>query len=47
MDMFRRDVRAVNPKCSIIELDLISGAGVGEWLSFISAKIKEKRGYAG
>jgi len=43
MEVFRRDVRSLNPKCSIVELDLISGSGVDEWLSFVSAKLEEKR----
>ena len=47
VEMFRRDVRALNPKCPIIELDLTSGAGVDEWLSFVEAKLEAKRSYAG
>ena len=43
MELFRRDVRSINPKCKIIELDLMSGAGIGDWLSFVSAKLEEKR----
>ena len=46
MDMFRRDVRSLNPKSPIIELDLISGAGMDEWLSFVSSRAMEKRGHA-
>ena len=47
MEMFRKDVRSLNPKCPIIELDLISGAGMDEWLSFVSVKLEEKRRNAG
>ena len=47
MDMFRRDVRTLNPKCPIIELDLITGAGMDEWVSFISSKLEGKRRYVG
>ena len=47
MEMFRRDVRGLNPQSPILELDLTSGAGVDEWLSFISSKIEEKRGDVG
>jgi len=47
MEMFQRDLRSLNPKCSIVELDLMSGAGVDGWLSFISAKLKDKRRNAG
>jgi hydrogenase nickel incorporation protein HypB len=43
MEMFRRDVRSLNPTCPIIELDLMSGGGVDEWLSFISGRLEEKR----
>ena len=46
MEMFRRDVRSLNPRCPIVELDLMSGAGLDEWLSFVSAKLEEKRGNA-
>jgi hydrogenase nickel incorporation protein HypB len=46
-EMFRRDVRSLNPKCPIIELDLTSGEGIDQWLSFVSAKIEEKRRHAG
>jgi hydrogenase nickel incorporation protein HypB len=45
VEMFRRDVRSLNPKCPIIEIDLMSGDGIGEWLSIISARIEEKRGH--
>ena len=47
MEMFRQDVRFLNPKCSIVELDLMSGAGLDEWLSFVTAKLEEKRRNAG
>ena len=47
VEIFRRDVRALNPKSPIVELDLVSGAGVDKWISFISAKIAEKRRHAG
>ena len=47
MEMFRRDVQNLNPKCPIVELDLISGAGIDKWLSFVSAKVEKKRNYAG
>ena len=46
-ELFLRDVRSLNPKSPIIELDLISGAGVGEWTSFLSGRMKEKRARAG
>ena len=47
MEIFRRDVRSLNPKCPIVELDLMSGAGIDEWLSFISTKLEAKRRNAG
>ena len=46
-ELFLRDVRSLNPKSPIIELDLISGAGVGDWTSFLSDRMKEKRARAG
>ena len=46
-ELFLRDVRSLNPKSPIIELDLISGAGVEEWTSFLSGRMKEKRARAG
>ena len=45
-ELFLRDVRALNPKSPIIELDLISGAGVGEWVSFLSERLREKKNNA-
>ena len=47
MEMFRRDVRSLNPKSPIVELNLMSGTGIDEWLSFISTKLQEKRHHAG
>jgi len=47
MELFHRDVRSLNPKCPIIELDLISGVGLDEWVSFISSKLEGKRRNAG
>jgi hydrogenase nickel incorporation protein HypB len=44
-ELFLRDVRSLNPKSPIIELDLISGAGVEEWVSFLSRRLKEKRSH--
>ncbi|MDR1874073.1 MAG: hydrogenase nickel incorporation protein HypB [Synergistaceae bacterium] len=46
-EMFVNDVRSLNPRAPILELDLTSGAGVGAWVSFVSEKIKEKRSHAG
>jgi hydrogenase nickel incorporation protein HypB len=45
-EMFSRDVRSLNPKSPIIELDLISGAGVDTWVSFLSRRLEEKRAHA-
>ena len=47
MEMFRRDVRLLNPKCPIIELDLMSGAGLDKWVSFVSSKLEGKRCHVG
>jgi hydrogenase nickel incorporation protein HypB len=44
-ELFLRDVRSLNPKSPVIELDLISGAGVEEWTSFLSGRLKEKRAH--
>ncbi|MDR1622188.1 MAG: hydrogenase nickel incorporation protein HypB [Synergistaceae bacterium] len=44
-ELFLRDVRSLNPKCPVIELDLISGAGVEEWVSFLSGRLEEKRAH--
>jgi hydrogenase nickel incorporation protein HypB len=46
-DLFLRDVRGLNPRSPIIELDLNSGAGVGAWISFISDRLGGKRSHAG
>jgi hydrogenase nickel incorporation protein HypB len=50
-EMFMRDVRSLNPRAPVIELGLTdSGAGdsgVGEWISFVSEKMREKRSHAG
>jgi hydrogenase nickel incorporation protein HypB len=45
-ELFLRDVRSINPKSPVIELDLISGAGIEEWISFIAGRLKEKRAHA-
>ena len=45
--LFLRDVKSLNPNSSIIELDLISGAGAGEWTSFISGQLRGKRAHDG
>jgi len=45
-EMFLRDVRGINPKSPIIELDLISGTGIGEWISFLSGRLQEKKSNA-
>jgi hydrogenase nickel incorporation protein HypB len=42
-DLFMRDVRALNPRAPVLELDLTSGGGVGEWISFIAGRLKDKR----
>jgi hydrogenase nickel incorporation protein HypB len=41
-ELFRRDVKSLSPRSPIIELDLMSGAGLDQWLSFVSSKVKEK-----
>jgi hydrogenase nickel incorporation protein HypB len=46
-DMFTGDVRSLNPKAPIMELDLMSGAGLDKWISFVSEKAGEKRSHAG
>ena len=46
-EMFLRDVRSLNPRSPLMELDLVSGSGLENWLTFISEKIREKRAYAG
>jgi hydrogenase nickel incorporation protein HypB len=43
MEMFRRDVRSLNPRCPIIELDLTSDAGLDQWLSFVWDRVEGKR----
>ncbi|MDR1376785.1 MAG: hydrogenase nickel incorporation protein HypB [Synergistaceae bacterium] len=45
-ELFLRDVRSLNPKTPIIELDSISGTGVEEWVSFLSDRLRRKRAYA-
>jgi hydrogenase nickel incorporation protein HypB len=45
-ELFLRDVRSLNPKAPIIELDSISGAGVEEWVSFLSDRLRRKRAHA-
>jgi hydrogenase nickel incorporation protein HypB len=45
-ELFLRDVRSLNPRCPIMELDLLSGAGVEVWVSFLSRQLREKRGHA-
>jgi hydrogenase nickel incorporation protein HypB len=42
-DLFTRDVRSLNPRAPILELNLTSGEGIGQWISFISGRLKEKR----
>jgi hydrogenase nickel incorporation protein HypB len=45
-DLFIRDVRSLNTKAPILELNLISGEGVDRWVSFVSGCLKEKRANA-
>jgi hydrogenase nickel incorporation protein HypB len=45
-ELFLGDVRSINPRCPIIELDLLSGAGVEKWVSFLSQRLEEKRAHA-
>ncbi len=45
-EMFVRDIHSLNPKASLMELDLTSGAGLDGWVSFISEKAKAKRSHA-
>ncbi|MDR1649008.1 MAG: hydrogenase nickel incorporation protein HypB [Synergistaceae bacterium] len=45
-DLFVRDVRSLNPKAPILELNLTSGEGIERWLSFVSERLKEKRANA-
>ena len=42
-DLFLRDIRALNPKALIMELDLTSDAGLESWLAFIAGRLEEKR----
>ncbi|MDR2175136.1 MAG: hydrogenase nickel incorporation protein HypB [Synergistaceae bacterium] len=42
-ELFLRDVKSLNPKSPIVELDLTTGAGVDEWLSFLTDRLAEKR----
>jgi hydrogenase nickel incorporation protein HypB len=42
-DLFVRDVRSLNPKAPLLELDLTSGEGIGQWTSFILERLKAKR----
>ena len=44
-ELFLKDVRSLNPKGKIIELDLLSGAGMDEWMDFLSERIREKRSH--
>ncbi|MDR2528785.1 MAG: hydrogenase nickel incorporation protein HypB [Synergistaceae bacterium] len=41
--LFARDVKALNPKAPIMELDLTSGAGLESWIAFIAKRLEEKR----
>ena len=41
--LFMRDVRSLNPRAPILELNLTSGEGIDQWTSFISERLKEKR----
>ncbi|MDR2137290.1 MAG: hydrogenase nickel incorporation protein HypB [Synergistaceae bacterium] len=45
-ELFLQDVRSLNPGCPIIELDLLSGAGIEKWVSFLSERLREKRAHA-
>ncbi|MDR1378064.1 MAG: hydrogenase nickel incorporation protein HypB [Synergistaceae bacterium] len=45
-EMFLRDVRSLNPKAPVIELDLLSGTGIEKWVSFLSERLREKRAHA-
>jgi hydrogenase nickel incorporation protein HypB len=42
-DLFIRDVRSLNPRAPIMELNLTSGEGIGQWVSFVSARLQEKK----
>lgn len=46
-EMFLRDVRSLNPRGPLMEIDLMSGAGLSQWIAFISDKAREKRTHAG
>jgi hydrogenase nickel incorporation protein HypB len=41
--MFTRDVKSLNPRAPVLELNLTSGEGIGQWISFISERLKRKR----
>jgi hydrogenase nickel incorporation protein HypB len=45
-ELFTRDVRSLNPRAPILELNLTSGEGIGQWASFISGRLREKRANA-
>jgi hydrogenase nickel incorporation protein HypB len=41
-EMFERDVRSLNPDAPVFSLNLKSGEGVAEWVSFIAERLKGK-----
>ncbi|MCL2011082.1 MAG: hydrogenase nickel incorporation protein HypB [Synergistaceae bacterium] len=46
-ELFLKDVKSLNPQSPVIELDLTSGAGIEDWISFLYARLEEKRAHAG
>lgn len=42
MEMLKKDLSSLNPIAPLLELDLIGGAGIDDWISFIEKRIEEK-----
>jgi hydrogenase nickel incorporation protein HypB len=42
-ELFLRDVKSINPKSPVIELDLTTGEGIDKWVSFLIDRLREKR----
>ncbi|MDR1731707.1 MAG: hydrogenase nickel incorporation protein HypB [Synergistaceae bacterium] len=44
-EAFLRDVKSLNPKSPIIELNLTTGEGIDQWTAFLTERLSEKRGF--
>jgi hydrogenase nickel incorporation protein HypB len=43
LDLFRRDVRGLNPSVNMIELSVTAGQGMEPWLTFLRERIARKK----